>query len=228
MRSTLRGLYRHIWLILLVIPLRVSAAPEQITLFTYHTHPPFVTAPSQGLSYELATLMTRLSDGKYQFVVKPMSRRRVDKMLEEQRRGIIPWVNPAWFRDDHETSYLWSAKVLMVDGNALVSHQSRKIDYNLSASIAGLKFGGVHGHYYEGLDYQNDNITRIDAANHLDNIRKLTKHLKISMKGKTLASNTISVPNLPFPAGILKPLTSQGATGLGFCSIQARAFSINS
>lgn len=153
-------------------------SPQGIPLYTYHTHPPFIIETGRGLSYDLAAYLSGKSNGYFRFFVKPMSRPRVNKMIAESKKGIVPWVNPVWFKDKQEKKYMWSKGSLMEDGNALISHQKRKIVYDGPPSLDGLIFGGVRAHVYTGLDdYIKGTglLHRVDAENHLDNFRKLIK-----------------------------------------------------
>ena len=153
-------------------------SPQDIPVYTYHTHPPFIIETDRGLSYDLAAYLSGKSNGRFRFFVKPMSRPRVNKMIAESKKGIVPWVNPAWFKDKQEKKYMWSKGSLMEDGNALISHQKRKIVYHGPQSLDGLIFGGVRAHVYAGIDdYIKKTIRfrRVDAENHLDNFRKLIK-----------------------------------------------------
>lgn len=151
----------------------------EIPVFTYHTHPPFIIESGQGLSYDLAKYLSRKSGGRYNFLVKPMSRPRVNKMIKEAKIGIVPWVNPVWFKDKDETIHMWSKGALMRDGNAVISHQDLKIAYEGPQSLDGLVFGGVRAHVYKGIDdyiEKTGGLKRVDAENHIDNFRKLVKH----------------------------------------------------
>lgn len=152
--------------------------PELISLYTYHTHPPFQISQNKGLSYDLADYLTQRSKGRYEFAVKPMSRPRVDKMLDQAQSGVIPWVNPVWFKDVKEDKYMWTQGVFMEDGNAIISHQKKRIIYEGPETLKGLLFGGLRGHFYQGIDdyiKETHQRVRVDAENHIDNFRKLTK-----------------------------------------------------
>lgn len=152
--------------------------PQVIPVYTYHTHPPFITGTGRGLSYDLAAYFSAQSKGRFHFTVKPMSRARVNKMIAESKTGIVPWVNPAWFKDKQERKYMWSKGSLMEDGNGLISHQEGKVVYEGPQSLEGLIFGGVRGHAYVGIDDYRETgktLRRVDAENHIDNFRKLVK-----------------------------------------------------
>ena len=165
-------------LALLLVLQASSVRAADIPLFTYHTHPPFITGDGTGLSYDLAHYLTARAEGRFTFTVKPMSRPRVDKMLAEQRPGIIPWVNPAWFKDPEEKKYHWTRAHIMVDSNAVVSHSERSLVYRGPQSLGGLVLGGVRGHVYAEVDdaiASTGDIKRVDAENHVDNFRKLAR-----------------------------------------------------
>ena len=153
-----------------------SVAAETIGVLTYHTHPPFITGQKQGLTYDLADFLTSKSSGRFVFKVTPMSRPRLNKAIEQSEAAIVPWVNPAWFKDKAETRYLWSRYPLMEDANGIVSRQDARIDYEGPASLSGLKFGGIRGHVYTGIDpfiAQSNTTRRVDSDNHLANFGKL-------------------------------------------------------
>ena len=152
--------------------------PQEIPIFTYHTHAPFIIGEQIGLSYDLAEYLNELAGENYNFTVLPMPRARVDKMLYQNEEGIIPWVNPGWFSDIEESDMMWTDGILMEDGNAVLSNVNTTIEYTGPESVEGMKFGGVRGHHYVNIDTLVDQgeIIRIDADNHIDNIRKLTKN----------------------------------------------------
>ena len=153
-------------------------SPELIFLNTYHTHPPFFIEENKGLSYDLATYLTAKADGRYKFVVKAMSRLRVNKTIAEAESGVVPWVNPVWFKDVEEKKYMWTKGALMEDGNAIISHRENKVIYESPQSLRGMIFGGVRGHVYQGIDdyiQESKQLVRVNAENHIDNFRKLTK-----------------------------------------------------
>jgi len=148
-----------------------------ISIYTYHTHAPFIVAEGEGLSYDLATYLSEKSSGKYRFRVLPMTRARIDRLLEEELEGIIPWVSPAWFSDCEEIRLRWVEGYLMRDGNTVISSKEKKIEYRGPGSVIGLIFGGVRGHHYQEIDdlVESGSVTRLDNENHLNNFRMLEK-----------------------------------------------------
>ncbi len=163
--------------VLLTTYLSLFAESEKIPLFSYHTHIPFYTGEGYGLSYDLARYLTVASHGKYQFNLIPMSRSRVDKMLEANEKAVIPWVNPVWFNDTGETLFHWTGESLFSDQNAVISNRTTMLEYTSPQVVAGLVFGGVRGHHYKDIDQmvKEGSLIRMDAENHIDNFRKLVK-----------------------------------------------------
>ncbi|MGE3537409.1 MAG: substrate-binding periplasmic protein [Candidatus Tectimicrobiota bacterium] len=153
-----------------------ATATEKVLLLTYHTHPPFVTGVKQGLTYDLAAYLTERAGHRYRFEVREMSRPALDKSLPILQAVIVPWVNPIWFHDQAETTYLWSTTVLMHDGMSVISRQEKKVVYTGPASLANLTLGALKGHVHEEIDqYIHDSqaLRRVDADQHLDNFHKL-------------------------------------------------------
>jgi polar amino acid transport system substrate-binding protein len=147
-------------------------------VLTYHTHPPFVVGPQQGLTYDLAAYLTAHANGRYVFEVREMSRPALDKSLDMPLVSMVPWVHPVWFNDPHETRYLWSPYVFMQDATAVISRRDRPVVYQGPASLAGMIFGGLKGHVYAGIDAyirETQALRRVDADNHLENFQKLLK-----------------------------------------------------
>lgn len=164
-------------LLILINASSLWAQTIKIPIFTYHTHAPFIIAAEEGLSYELAEYLNTHSQGLYFFEVIPMSRSRVNKMLEQEETGIIPWVNSAWFNDINKTKYMWTDTVLIEDGNAVISSKKIQWEYNGIKSVLGLTFGGIRGHQYVDIDdeIKKGNLQKVNLGAHIDNFRKIIK-----------------------------------------------------
>lgn len=159
--------------------LRGAAGQEAYTILTYHSHPPFVIDKTSGLSFTLAQYLTQASKGKFLFNVKVASRPRVDVEIKKSQNAIIPWVNPAWFKDKEELKYQWSSSVLMTDSNSVVSRASDPIEFENVSVIEGRVFGGLKGHKYDLIDKyiaSSKNARRVDADTHESNFKKLIKN----------------------------------------------------
>ncbi|SCA57355.1 putative ABC-type amino acid transport/signal transduction systems, periplasmic component/domain [Candidatus Terasakiella magnetica] len=174
-------MYRCLSLIILFTALffnqnSYAEAAKEVKIYTYHTHPPFIISNETGLTHDLAKFLTNKSDGQYKFTVSPSSRPRVNKVITGKKLAIVPWVNPAWFKDKAETKYLWSAETLLNDGNSILSTKVKPVMYDGAKSLEGMIFGGLHGHNYPDIDpyiEKGGNIRRVNSDNHLDNLEKL-------------------------------------------------------
>lgn len=68
--------------------------------------------------------------------------------------------------------------MLMRDGNAIISHQRRPVDYRGPEVLDGLVFGGIGGHVYAEIDNSIKDggaLRRVNADNHTSNIEKLRR-----------------------------------------------------
>lgn len=153
-----------------------SALAADLTLYTYHATPPFVTGDGKGLTYELAEYMTKKSQGVLTVKVSVLPRARVDQAVQSAdfKAGAVPWVFPMWFKDKDKTTYLWS-EPLFPDENVIVSTSAKKVEFSGPDSLKGMSFGGVLGHNYAGIDdlVKAGQIDRQDAQNEETNLKKV-------------------------------------------------------
>ena len=152
-----------------------SSFSETINVLSYHIHPPFVTSDGQGLTYDLVEILNQQSENKYQFKVQKLPRKRLDLKIKVPGPWIVLWVNPAWFGDKLEKKYKWIN--ILKDKNAIISHMNKKVEYNSYESLEGMKFGGILGHKYLGIDdlVKAGKINRIDGVHERNNIDVLLK-----------------------------------------------------
>lgn len=151
------------------------AAAADVTLYTYHAEPPFVTGDGKGLTHELADYLNKKTGGNPKFKVSVMPRSRVDQAVQgADFKDAVPWVFPVWFKDKDKTNYLWS-EPLFPDENIVVSTPAKKIDFAGPESLKGSSFGGVLGHNYAGIDdlVKAGQIERTDANNEETNLKKV-------------------------------------------------------
>ena len=161
---------------IVVAPNKLDAL-EKIPIYSYHTHEPFVSDKDSGLTFKLSKLLEDASGGRYEFPVELMSRPQLNKALKTKKSGIIPWVNPAWFKDVDEKLYRWSNVTLMEDGNVFI-YDTKEKDFKFEGieSLNGKIIGGLRGHKYTSSDgYLEDKpLIRIVYADfHQNNIDKL-------------------------------------------------------
>lgn len=172
-----------LFLLSLIVPSRYGIT-ETIDLFTYHNHPPFVTEPGRGLTFDLAQELTKLAQGRYAFTVRVLPRSRLNLQLAPwiqnrcdqpkascQNNWTVLWVNQAWgFGSAPEKNYRWVE--LFQDSNAIISLQEHQVDYKNPQSLIGYRFGGMRGHSYMGMEtlFKEGKINRIDGNDERQNI----------------------------------------------------------
>jgi polar amino acid transport system substrate-binding protein len=152
-----------------------ASAAETVQLLTYHLHPPFVNAPQQGLTYELAAFLNQRSAGEYEFVVRELPRNRLNQIIRRDGAWITLWSNPLWFGDNDQQKYRWIA--VQADSNAVLSPQTRPVEYTSPEVLYGKRFGGMLGHRYVGIDdlVTAGKIERIDGRNERQNLRLVAR-----------------------------------------------------
>lgn len=149
---------------------RASLPPLQ--LLSYYDYPPFVTGPSQGLTYDL-TEWLKLNIGNVAAELLP--RRRVDALASQPGwAGVVPWVAPSWFPSAPQQPYVWS-EPLMNDEDLVLSRKSKPVAFEGVQSLRGLTLGGVFGHVYRDTDPMTERgeLRRIDAFTQEANLRML-------------------------------------------------------
>ncbi|MGE9744750.1 substrate-binding periplasmic protein [Bdellovibrio bacteriovorus] len=145
---------RLLWIVLALLCYSiVTSAAQVIEMISPYDNPPFVVdqKKEQGLVYDLASLLTVRSQGKYQFKVVVVPRARLQKMLLRSGVYVVPLVSPKWFGDENEKKYLWTS-ALMEDENLVLSPRKRALEYENSASLQGKRTSIVLGHAIEPLD----------------------------------------------------------------------------
>jgi hypothetical protein len=182
-----------VWCVLVfcfILLVSEARSAETIQVYTYHIHPPFVTGDEVGQTFELAAQLQAAGGDKYQFTVSQVPRSRLNLILNSWVNGdclrgatsgcatnwILLWVNQKWgFGSEPLANFNWVG--IAEDSNSIISLQSSKVDYQTPASLSGLKYGGIAGHKYLGIDelVAAGKITRIDGSNERDNILKLYK-----------------------------------------------------
>lgn len=125
---------------------------EDVTVWNYHNYPPYIVdiEKERGLSYDLARILTSMSEGRYQFRVTVLPRERLNMNLEAGQPGMVLWANHAWFGDDTRTRYLWTDPILN-DRNVVISPMSVGFDYDGPRSLTGMTMVGVRGHKYQDV-----------------------------------------------------------------------------
>ncbi|XZG71408.1 substrate-binding periplasmic protein [Chitinibacteraceae bacterium HSL-7] len=168
---------RFLILLLCCWCLGARAAPREVQLVTQYDYPPFITGDKQGLTFELADALTRLSHGHFRFRVEVLPRKRLSQLVEHADwRGMVPWVAPPWFRDVERERFSWSG-VVMHDADWVVSSSMHPLEWQGAASLSGQRLGGLLGHVYVDVeaDIARGRIVREDVATMDINLRKLQR-----------------------------------------------------
>ncbi len=156
------------WLLVCAVLLGMGSlkAAERVDVLEYYTAPPFVIDRHYelGLSYDLARLLTEMSEGRYNFIVDVIPRPRLDQRLTARKPGVVFWANPKWFGDAEKTRYQWTG-VLLRDSNSVISPRSNPIEYTGAESLVGKDLVGIRGYYYTEVDpfVESGMINRVDV-----------------------------------------------------------------
>ncbi|TPH12137.1 substrate-binding periplasmic protein [Litorilituus lipolyticus] len=155
-----------------------AASKIPINVYVYHMQPPLVInlEDETGLYFEFTRYLNKLT-ARYHFEVVFLPRKRLDRMLSENRiSGVVLGVNPTWFKDKAQTKYLWTA-AFMHDRDEIISLNSNPFQYNKPASLEGMVIGGVRGFYYYGINelVKAGKAVRVDTVKELDLFPMLLK-----------------------------------------------------
>lgn len=148
----------------------------EFTLYAYHLKPPYIIDRERqvGLYYDLARYLNeRVAGHTFKLVYLP--RRRLEHELELGRLGgLVVGVNPAWFKDDTRTRYLWSPPFLR-DQDVVASLVAAPVPYEGPESLVGRHVGLSMGYYYYGVDelVRAGRVRRDDAINEESSLEKL-------------------------------------------------------
>ncbi|MFQ5561439.1 MAG: hypothetical protein ACE5FU_12775 [Nitrospinota bacterium] len=160
---------------------------ETIHVYTYHAHPPFSNKGNEGFSRDLVNLMNKKADNTFTFSLEIIPRSRLNLILRKwidgkcldhesrcKKNWMVLWVNPVWgFGSEPQKKYMWVK--MLDDSNAIISLNEKKVEYENPKSLEGLKFGGMRGHRYLGIDElaAQKKLIRIDGNKEKENILKL-------------------------------------------------------
>ncbi len=164
-----------LFLNLLFCSFSLNAAVTTVPVWLYYDSPPFALDPhGNDLTTVLIKQLNQHSQGKWQFDVEYIPRKRIDNRLDAGQSGVVLWANPLWFHDQNEQQYEWTNSIL-AGRNEIVSLQEKSIEYLGPESLIGQRFGGVLGHYYVGIDelVSSGKVTREDSRSFANNFEKL-------------------------------------------------------
>ena len=158
----------------LAFTLQNAAAEEILPAYNTYSAVPFVVSES-GLATELVDYLNSKLKGKYQFKLRQMTRDALNKEVinDPAFKGVVMFLSPYFVNDAAQSKFWWS-QAIWADGNTLISHNNRKLEYNGPETLYNLKFGGITGNRYAGLEeHFGKEITREDMTEELNNLKKL-------------------------------------------------------
>jgi len=156
-------------------------AKEQINVYTYHNHAPFIINEKLGLTHELIKKLNQNDEFDFKLKVIPRSRLNyilkpwISKKCETKRcanNWIVLWVNHKWgFGKDSLENFSWTP--LLNDSNAIISSNTKKFEYTKPEDLIGKGLAGIAGHKYVGIDdlVKAGKIKRINGSNEVDNLK---------------------------------------------------------
>ncbi len=173
-------------LFLLVFFSSFLVAKQEIIVYTYHNHGPFIIE-NKGLSFDLINYLNQ-NQNEYNFKLKIIPRKRLNYILEPwinkecvnekkcHKDWMVLWVNHNWnFGEDSLKNFLWTP--LLKDTNIIISSSKNKFEYINPYSLVNRSFAGIDGHRYIGIDdlVEKGLIKRIDGKSEVKNLELLIK-----------------------------------------------------
>lgn len=153
-----------------------AAAAEKVQFVVYNSYAPLIIDETarKGLAYSVAEVLTARSQGKYQFTVEILPRKRLDDQLATSAIVAVPFVAPQFFGDKDMTKYGWTSPMFS-DRQEVVTNPSHPIEYSGPDSLTGKTIGGINGHRYLPLEdaVKAGKIIRQDVASDEQNLAKL-------------------------------------------------------
>lgn len=165
---------------LLAIALLLAAAPAgagpAVKAYNSYRGAPYDEGKS-GLAHELVRYVNRKLEGRYTLQLVTLPRRELNQLMEAPGgfEGVALFLSPLFVGDRPQKRFHWSPAFLD-DSNAIVSRIDNPVRYAGPASLAGLRFAGVYGNRYPGIDeYVGRGLQRSNAPDAMSNLRKLVE-----------------------------------------------------
>lgn len=165
-----------LFLLAILKPIATHAS-DQLTLYSYHQAPPFITGDNTGLTYDFANYLSKVNPA-LQIKVMIIPRKRLDLILDSSPQNfIIPWVSPAWFKKEIKQQYTWSTEI-MPDASVYIWNNDTNNSFNKPKDLLGHNLGGIRGYRYINVDplVSKHLISRSDANTEKQLIQMLQQH----------------------------------------------------
>jgi polar amino acid transport system substrate-binding protein len=129
-----------------------AAAEKVVPAYNTYQSVPFQVGGEGGLAADVVGYLNAKLKGKYTFTLDVMPRDKFNQVIAGKSfEGVSMFLAPQFVGDGDKKKFLWTAP-LMSDSNLIVSNPAKKVEYAGPESLKGLKFGGVTGNRYAGLD----------------------------------------------------------------------------
>ena len=167
-------LRRRLACALLLAAAAPAGAETIVKAYNSYSGPPYIEGKG-GLAPELVRYVNRKLEGRYTLQLVSLQRRQLNQLMEAPGGfdGVALFLSPAFIGDVPRKRFHWSAPFLD-DSNALVSRIDNPVRYDGPASLVGLRFAGIAGNRYPGIDeYVGKSLSRSNAPDAMSNLRKL-------------------------------------------------------
>jgi len=151
-----------------------AGADTIVKAYNSYRGPPYVDG-NGGLAPDLVRYVNHKLEGRYTLQLVTLPRRQLNQLMEAPGgfEGVALFLSPAFIGDVPRKRFHWSPAFLD-DSNAIVSRIDNPVRYEGPASLVGLRFAGIYGNRYPGIDeYVGKSLTRSNAPDAMSNLRKL-------------------------------------------------------
>ncbi len=165
---------RRLALALLLSAVAPAGAHTIVKAYNSYRGPPYVDGKG-GLASELVRYVNLKLEGRYTLQLVSLQRRQLNQLMEASAGfdGVALFLSPAFIGDVPRKRFHWSPPFLD-DSNAIVSRIDNPVRYEGPASLVGLRFAGIYGNRYPGIDeYVGKSLVRTNAPDAMSNLRKL-------------------------------------------------------
>lgn len=131
----------------------------------------------RGLAPELVAYVNRKLEGRYQLQLVNLPRRKLNQVMEapDGFDGVALFLAPIFIGDVPQKRFHWSPPFLE-DSNTIISRLENPVRYEGPSSLVGLRFAGIYGNRYPGIDeFVGKGIPRSNATDAMSNLRRLVR-----------------------------------------------------
>lgn len=201
--------------LLLALYCAIASAHAGPTVKAYNSYggAPYLEG-KRGLAPELVAYVNRRLEGRYTLQLVTLPRRQLNQLMEapDGFEGVALFLAPLFLGDVPQKRFHWSPAFLQ-DSNVIISRLENPVRYDGPASLVGMRFAGIYGNRYPGIDeYVGRGIPRSNAPDAISNLRKLARgqadftvmplsafrYLRRQMDKEKLPVGQLHVGNKPF------------------------------